>query len=102
MRARDGDLIRSRIDDEEQVAFVDLLIVPDRELDDVTAHLGGDAHEIGTHRRVVRLRSSLPLQQRDDHGNGRAGDNQHAEHSSRDTTCTRVRELGALCHWPTP
>ena len=42
----------------------------------MTTDLGGDAHEIGAHRRVVRLRSSLPLQQGDHHRDGGARDDE--------------------------
>ena len=92
------DLVRPRVDDEEQVAFADLLIVPDAQIDDVTAHLRCDAHEVGAHRRVVRLRSGLPLQQRDDDGDGGAGDDQTAEQPARDTPCSRIREPSWLLH----
>src|SRR5439155_10038769 len=36
--AGERDLVWPRVDDEEQVADVYLLVVPDRQLDDVTAH----------------------------------------------------------------
>ncbi len=85
LSASDGDLIRPRVDDEQQVAFVNLLIVPDTDVDDVTAHLGCDAHEIGAHRCVVSLRSSLPLQQCDDHGDRRASDDRQAKQPPYET-----------------
>jgi len=81
---------------------VDLLIVPDTEIDDVTAHLGCDAHEVGPHRGVIRLRSSVPLQQSDDHGDGGAGDDGGADHAPGETPCSRIPELGIRCHWATP
>ena len=77
---------------------MDQLIVPDAEIDDVTAHLGCDADEIGPHRGVVRLRPSLPLQQCDDHGHGGSGDDQGAEQPPRDTPCTRISEPVVRCH----
>ena len=87
------DLVRPRVDDEEQVAFAYLLVVADAQLDDVAAHLRGDAHEVGPHRGVVGLRAGLPLQQGDDDRDGGAGDDQRAEQPPHDTPC--VRDLGA-------
>ena len=56
------DLVRSRVDQKEKVALLHLLVVVHRKLDDMTADLRGDAHEVGTNRGIFRLRPYLPLE----------------------------------------
>ena len=63
-----------------------MLVVADVQLDDVPAHLRGDAHEVRAHRRVIRLGPPLPLEQRDDHGDGGGGDDARPEQSANDAT----------------
>ena len=60
--ALQGDLVRSRVDQEEKVALLHLLVIVHRELDDVTADLRGDANKVGANRGIFRLRPYLPLE----------------------------------------
>ena len=90
--AGECDLVGPRVDDEEQVALAYLLVVPHPQLDDVPAHLGRDADEVGSHRGVVRLRPRGPLQQGDDDGDRGAGDDETPDESARDAPCPFVRE----------
>ena len=96
--AGERDLVGAGVDDEEKVAFLDLLVVLDPQLDDVPRHLGRDAHEVRPHRGVVRLRTPLPLQQRDDHGDEGAHDDQGADQPSGDASCSRIRHVVVPIH----
>ena len=90
--AGERNIVRPRVDDEEHVALAYLLVVPHPQLDDVPAHLGRDADEVGSHRGVVRLRPRGPLQQGDDDGDRGAGDDETPDESARDAPCPFVRE----------
>ena len=77
---------------------LDFLVVADGKLDDASAHLRRDPHEIGAHRGVIRLRPRLPLEQRHGHGDDGGADDPRAEHDRTDgrgdapRSCRRLDE----------
>ena len=78
------ELIRPRVDQEEQIPFLHRLVVTDVELHDVPAHLGRDPDEVGANRRIVRLRSRLPLEERHHHGDDRCRNDGASQHAAQD------------------
>ena len=56
------DLVRPRIDEEEEIAFFNLLVVTYVHLDDLTVDLWRDSDEIGANCSIIRLRPYLPLE----------------------------------------
>ena len=77
-RAFDRELVRARIDDEQELALLHRLVVHDVQLDDRAAHLRHDADGVGHHDRVVRLR--VPHDPPDDHDR----ENDRADHDPED------------------
>ncbi len=88
LRPRERNLVGTRVDQEEEIPLLDLLIVPDVKLDDVSIDLGCDAHEVGADRGIVRLRPRLPLQQRHDHGDDGSADNARPDQSTKEPAAT--------------
>src|SRR6266478_2430751 len=84
LRLRESNLVGARVDQEEEIPLLDLLIVPDAKLDDVPVDLWCDANEVGADRGIVRLRPRLPLQQRHDHGDDGSADNARPDQSTKD------------------
>src|SRR5262249_52739344 len=88
-RLLEGDLVGSRIDQKEELSLLDLLVVMDRELDDVPRDFRGDPDEVGAHGGVIGLREVLPPPDGDDDGDQGTDDDERAEGSSKRTTLGR-------------
>ena len=54
LRLPDGDGIIPRVDQHQEIALMDELVVDDRQLHDLAGHLRGDFHDIGPDRTVSR------------------------------------------------
>ena len=79
------------LDHEEKITFLNLLVVPHVQLDDVSVDLRGDSHEIGAYRGIIGLRSPSPLEERHDDGYGCGSDNPRTEQPAKDGAYSRVR-----------
>ena len=88
LRPREGNLIGARVDQEEEIPLLDLLIVPDAKLDDVPIDLRCDAHEVGADGGIVRLRPRLPLHQRHDHRDDGRADNARPDQPTKEPAAT--------------
>jgi hypothetical protein len=100
LRPREGNRVGTRVDEEEEIPLLDLLIVPHVKLDDVPIDLWCDAHEVGADRGIVRLRPRLPLQQRHDHGDDGSADDARPDQSTKDTAATWDRGHLIVSHGP--
>jgi hypothetical protein len=91
-RPLERDLVRSGVDQEEEVSLLHVLVVSHVKLDDVPAHLRSDSHEVCAHGGVIGLRPRLPLQQgHDDRDGGGPHDAGAQQPSHRATQARRWR-----------
>ena len=77
LRLPDGDGIVPRVDQHQEIALVDELVVGDRQLHDLARHLRGDLHDIGADRAVARPWRAHVILPRLPAGESRDGDRHH-------------------------
>src|SRR4029434_4086495 len=82
------ELVRARVDDEQEVALLHALIVLDVQLGDRPAHLRHDPDDVRRHDGIVRLRVLDDPPEDDEGENDRARDDAEA-----DVPCERASSL---------
>ena len=88
-------LIWTRIDHEQQVAGLDVLIVAQRKLDDRAAHLGRDPDDIGAHVSVVSARMEI-VEAHNVGAEDEVDDDHRDEQDSRDNPARHIaRQISA-------
>ena len=82
----EGNLVRPRVDDKEELPLPDLLIVTDRKVDDVPVHLGSNADEVRAHGGVVGLGAALPVPHGDRHRDRGTHQDERPDHAPQPAT----------------
>ena len=84
------NLVRPRVDHEEEVARLNLLVVMHKYFGDVAVHLRRDTDEVGANRSIIRLRPYLPLEQSYHYRDGCGPDDGDAKYSAYDAAGTGI------------